>query len=176
MVAPHILRLKIERFRGIAKMDWYPGTGLNVILGGGDAGKSTLLDSIALLLSPVNPTAVPDTDYYGRASETGFSIEAVISIPPGSGISGQMKPAWPWQWTGTEAVVPSIEGDVTTGEPVYRIRVRGTEDLELQYEILQPNGDSDSFPVALRRAIGLVRLGGDDRNDRDLRLVQDSSN
>jgi putative ATP-dependent endonuclease of OLD family len=53
--------------------------------------------------------------------------------------------------------------------------VRGTEDLELAYEIVQPDGSVDSFPVALRRAIGLVRLSGDDRNDRDLRLIQGSA-
>ncbi len=53
--------------------------------------------------------------------------------------------------------------------------MRGTEDLELAYEIVQPDGSADSFPVALRRAIGLVRLSGDDRNDRDLRLVQGSA-
>jgi hypothetical protein len=40
---------------------------------------------------------------------------------------------------------------------------------------VQPDGSADSFPVALRRAIGLVRLSGDDRNDRDLRLVQGSA-
>ena len=53
--------------------------------------------------------------------------------------------------------------------------VRGTEDLEFAYEIMQPDGSSDFFPVALRRSIGLVRLSGDDRNDRDLRLVQGSA-
>ncbi|MET4391466.1 hypothetical protein ABIB73_007257 [Bradyrhizobium sp. F1.4.3] len=46
---------------------------------------------------------------------------------------------------------------------------------ELAYEIVQPDGFADSYPVALRRAIGLVRLSGDDRNDRDLRLVQGSA-
>ena len=40
---------------------------------------------------------------------------------------------------------------------------------------LQPDGTTDNFPVALRRTIGLVRLSGDDRNDRDLRLVQGSA-
>lgn len=61
------------------------------------------------------------------------------------------------------------------GEPVYRLRVRGTEDLELVYEILQPDASTDGLPVKLRRSIGLVRLGGDGRNDRDLRLVQGSA-
>ena len=42
---------------------------MNFILGGGDAGKTTILDAIALLLSPTNPNVVPDTDYYGRAEE-----------------------------------------------------------------------------------------------------------
>ncbi|MGY4319055.1 hypothetical protein [Bradyrhizobium sp. JR3.5] len=88
-------------------------------------------------------------------------------------MSGQMKPSWPWEWTGEEAAVPALEHDgKLAGEPVYRVRVRGTEDLELAYGIVQPDGSTDSFPVALRRAIGLVRLSGDDRNDRDLRLVR----
>ena len=53
--------------------------------------------------------------------------------------------------------------------------MRGTPDLELVYEIVQPDGNADGLPVALRRSIGLVRLSGDDRNDRDLRLVQGSA-
>jgi len=53
--------------------------------------------------------------------------------------------------------------------------VRGTEDLEVAHEVLQPDGTADHLSVELRRAIGLVRLGGDDRNDRDLRLVQGSA-
>lgn len=73
-------------------------------------------------------------------------------------------------------MVPSTEGDCKEAcEPVYKLRVRGTELLELTYEIVQPDGGADSFPVALRRSIGLVRLSGDDRNDRDLRLVQGSA-
>ncbi|MET4235658.1 hypothetical protein ABIA85_008973 [Bradyrhizobium sp. LA6.10] len=46
---------------------------------------------------------------------------------------------------------------------------------KLAYEIVQPDGSADSFPVALRHAIGLVRLSGDDRNHRDLRFVQGSA-
>ena len=72
--------------------------------------------------------------------------------------------------------MPTIDGDgAIKGEPVYRLRVRGTEDLELAYEIVQPDGNADNLSVGLRRSIGLVRLSGDDRNDRDLRLVQGSA-
>ena len=171
-----IYALTIERFRGITCFKWKPSPGVNVILGGGDVGKTTILEAIALLFSPVNPTTLSDPDYHNRDIEAGFSIEAVVSLPVGAGMSRQMKPSWPWEWTGEEAVVPALEHDgKVAGEPVYRVRVRGTEDLELAYEIVQPDSSADSFPVALRRAIGLVRLSGDDRNDRDLRLVLGSA-
>ena len=115
-------------------------------------GKTTILEAIALLLSPVNPTTLSDPDFNDRNIEAGFSIEAVLSLPTGAGMSSQMKPSWPWEWTGQEASVPSLEHDgEPAGEPVYRVRVRGTQGLELAFEIVQPDGSTDSFPVALRR-------------------------
>ena len=171
--APTIYRLSVARFRGISSLRWRPGRGVNVILGGGDVGKTTILDAIGLVLSPINASTLSDTDYFGRHIEDGFEIEVVISLPADSGISDQVRPSWPWAWDGKDPAVPSLDGD--TGEPVYRLRVCGTEDLELVYEVLQPDGSSDSLPVGLRRSIGLVRLSGDDRNDRDLRLAQGSA-
>jgi putative ATP-dependent endonuclease of OLD family len=189
--APAIYRLFIERFRGIKTPIWFPARGTNAILGGGDVGKTTILDAIGLLLSPVNSTTLSDTDYYARDIDAGFTIEAIVSLPPSSAIHHQLKPAWPWAWNGKEASVPHHDGDDgddvggggaaaddvagTASEAVYCLRVRGTEDQELSYEIVQPDGTTDPFPVALRRSIGLVRLSGDDRNDRDLRLVQGSA-
>ncbi len=41
--------------------------------------------------------------------------------------------------------------------------------------VLRATARTPAFPVALRRQIGLVRLSGDDRNNRDLRLVQGSA-
>jgi putative ATP-dependent endonuclease of the OLD family len=176
MSAPTIYRLVIERFRCIETFSWHPAKGVNVILGGGDVGKTTILDAIGLLLNPINPLTLADTDYHDRAIGAGFSIEAVVSLPAESGINQQTKPSWPLDWNGTDVVVPSIDGDATIkSEPVYRLRVRGTEDLELVYEVLQPDGTTDNLTVGLRRSIGLVRLSGDDRNDRDLRLVQGSA-
>jgi putative ATP-dependent endonuclease of OLD family len=175
-IAPLIRRVTIERFRGIEHLVWYPRPGVNLIIGGGDIGKTTVLDAVGLLLSPTNPMTVSDTDYYARDIEAGFIIEGIVSLPPPSGINYQIKPSWPWDWNGSEAVVPSIDGSGSTkNEPVYRLRVRGTPDLELAYEIVQPDDTTDSFTVTLRRTIGLVRLSGDDRNDRDLRLVQGSA-
>ncbi len=176
MSAPVIHRLSIECFRSIKSLVWHPSNGVNIVLGGGDVGKTSILDAIALLLSPTYPAALSDAEYLDRKVDAGFTIEAVMSLPPNTGVSDQAKLSWPWEWNGTDAVVPNAEGNGgAPNAPVYRLRVRGTEDLELVYEIVQPDGTADAFPVALRRAIGLVRLSGDDRNDRDLRLVQGSA-
>lgn len=175
-IAPVILYLNIERFRGIKALPWYPAAGVNVILGGGDVGKTTILDAIALLLAPTNATAVSDTDYFRRDIDAGFLIEAILSLPPSTAISDLTKPAWPWHWNGKNAVVPSMDDTASTvSAPVYWLRVRGTPKHDLAYEIAQPDGTTDFCPLDLRRGIGLVRLSGDDRNDRDLRLVQGSA-
>jgi putative ATP-dependent endonuclease of OLD family len=175
MPGPTIRRLSIERFRGIAALTWRPAAGVNLVLGGGDVGKTTILEAVSLLLSPTNAGVLSDTDYHARDVTAEFVIEAVMSLPDEPAISDQLRAAWPWVWNGTDAVVPSLDGDgAQPGEPVYRFRVRGTAQLELTFEVVQPDGNADPFSVALRRAIGLVRLGGDDR-DRDLRLVQGSA-
>lgn len=87
--APTILRLSIKRFRGVRSMVWRPGHGVNVVLGGGDVGKTTILDAIGLLLSPVSPSTVAETDYFRRGVADGFEIEAVMSLPASSGIADQ---------------------------------------------------------------------------------------
>ncbi|QSR85305.1 AAA family ATPase [Methylacidimicrobium sp. B4] len=90
-LAPTIYALTVERFRGITSLKWKPSRGVNVILGGGDVGKTTILDAIALLLSPVNPTTLSDPDYYDRHIDAGFSIEAVLSLPAGGGMNPSLR-------------------------------------------------------------------------------------
>ena len=81
---PVILRLTIQRFRGIQFLQWYPAQGMNVLLGGGDVGKTTILETIAVVLSPTNSIVLSDADYWQRDVESGFQIEAVMLIPESS--------------------------------------------------------------------------------------------
>lgn len=178
MTTALIRKLSIQRFRGMVAFDWRPAPGMNVILGGGDVGKTTVLEAIALLLSPSNTTVVSESDYWERDSTQEFMIEAVMTLPETTGISSLHNFSWPWAWNGQDAVVPSAsEGDdlPAPDDPVYRVRVRGSTELELLWEIVQPHDDADHFSVAVRRKIGLVRLSADERNDRDLRLVYGSA-
>lgn len=173
-----IRKLSIQRFRGIKSLTWLPAEGMNVILGGGDVGKTTVLDAIALLFSPSNTVVISEADYWARDSAQEFVIEAVMTLSDATGIGSQNTFAWPWAWNGQDALVPSAEGEgdlPAPGEPVYRVRVRGTTELELAWEVMQPNDEFDHFSTAVRRRIGLVRMSADERNDRDLRLVYGSA-
>ena len=177
---PQIRRLTIERFRGIQSLTWKPAPGLNIILGGGDVGKTTILDAIALLLHPTNTFPLSGADYWQRKVDLEFAIEAVFSLKGVPAISQSSEMNWPWQWDGDQAVIPpqfdpGETENAEPSEPVYCLRVRGTSELETVYEVAQPNGTATNLSVGLRRAIGLVRLAGEDRNDRDLRLVQGSA-
>jgi putative ATP-dependent endonuclease of OLD family len=111
MSVPVIHRLAIERFRCIKTFLWYPASGVNLILGGGDVGKTTILDAIGLLLSFTNLATLVDTDYHAR------NIEAGVSLPAESGVNQQPKASWPWVWNGHEAVVPTIDGETTRKSP-----------------------------------------------------------
>ncbi|MGF6732790.1 putative ATP-dependent endonuclease of OLD family [Paraburkholderia youngii] len=177
-MAAEIKRLHVERFRGIRELTWHPQPGLNLLLGGGNVGKSTILEAIGLLLSPTTSYTLLDSDYFGRLVEDGFLIEAVMNLP--GDVNRQSSMAWPWEWDGQNAVL-ALAAESENAAParapqparpaVYKVRVRGTADLELVYEIIQPDESVTAFSVALRRQIGLVRLLGDDQSDRDLRLV-----
>jgi putative ATP-dependent endonuclease of the OLD family len=150
--APVIRRLTIDRFRGIEKLVWHPKPGVNVLLGGGDIGKTTVLDAIALLLSPTNTTPVSDADYWRRQVESGFCIEAVMSLPESCGINQQTKNAWPWEWNGSEPVLPNVDKDPSTptvADPVYRLRLQGTSDFDVVFEIFQPDGTADHLSVGV---------------------------
>lgn len=173
-----IHKITIQRFRGIHSLIWLPEKGMNIILGGGDAGKTTILEAIALLLSPSNTALISESDYWARDSAQEFVVEAVMTLPDSTGIGSQKTFAWPWAWNGQDAVVPSADKDSDLSgpsEPVYRVRVRGTTELELAWEVVQPNDELDHFSTAVRRRIGLVRMSSDEGNDRDLRLVYGSA-
>ena len=84
-------RLTIQRYRGILDLTWMPASGVNIVLGGGDAGKSTVLDAVALLLNPNPNAAISDTDYWERDVQRGFMIEGVIALADSVPINHQKK-------------------------------------------------------------------------------------
>lgn len=88
---PVTRELKIDRYRGIRSLAWSTAGG-EFDCGGGVVGKLSILDAIALFLSPADSATVSDTDYYLRDVPAEFSIEA-ISLPATQRIDKQVKPS-----------------------------------------------------------------------------------
>lgn len=172
-----IRKLVIKNFRGVKELEWCPELGLNLILGGGDHGKTTVLEALSVLFHPTNNFNLSETDYWNRDVENGFSIEAVISKSDDFEFSSNNKIFWPWEWDKDKAVLPKGEdgGGQEIQIPVFRVIVTGSEDFDLSWEIIQPDESRDFFSAGIRKNIGLVRLSDDDKNDRDLRLVYGSA-
>jgi hypothetical protein len=154
MNVPAIRRLKIERFRCIQHFTWHPANGCQRPPGrrrrrqDDDSGcyrPATEFDQ------PGHPLRYRLPRAWGRG---GFCDRSgcTTSAPDRDQSSGEAVLALGVGWHGHQGAGHRQR----SGEPVYRLRVSGTEDLELLYEIAQPDGTTDSLPVALRRSIGLL--------------------
>jgi putative ATP-dependent endonuclease of the OLD family len=172
-----IKQFHIKHFRGISDLKWNPKPGMNMIIGGGDCGKTTALEALGFLFHPGNNISLSEADFLNRESQEGFSIEAVISISEEFDFTSGSKVFWPWEWNGEDPTLPIAEADVVPEMqcPVFRVSVTATAEFELSWDIIQPDGSREYFPTVIRRRIGLVNLSGDDKNDRDLRLVYGSA-
>lgn len=59
-----IRHVSIKNFRSIKELSWFPGPGLNCLIGPGDGGKSTVLDAIDLCLSGRRTATFTDADFH----------------------------------------------------------------------------------------------------------------
>jgi len=151
----HVRRITIERFRGIERLTFQPGP-CTVILGPNNAGKSTILEALDLLLHPGmgRPRPAPEeVDYFGRDPSAGFEVEVVL----GNLTTRFQAEACQYLegWRAADAtLVAEPDGDGV--EAVVRVRVRGTSDFDLVHEFGKPESDGARFNPALRAQVGWV--------------------
>ncbi|HYH17983.1 MAG TPA: AAA family ATPase [Azospirillum sp.] len=166
-----IRRITIQRYRGLHQFAWSPSPGVNCLIGPGDAGKSTVLAAIALLLAPYPVGACSEFDYHKRQVADGFEIEAVITLPPTGALAGERLPLFVRGWLNDALTDLPDEGGA---EPVLVCRVRGTPDMEALHEIIPASGEPVPFSIPLRKKLMLARLSGEERAARDLRIASGS--
>jgi putative ATP-dependent endonuclease of OLD family len=150
-----IRRIQIDRFRGLKELHIAP-TARTVILGPNNAGKTTLLEALDLLLHSGRGRGRPppsEIDYYGRDPEAGFQIETVIGDLPEDFLKDVHRFMEGWH-AETETLHPEVDGNGL--EPVIRVRVRGTKDFELRHEFAKDEAEGASFHPTYRSAIGWV--------------------
>lgn len=74
--------LRIRHFRCIRALDWLVGSDSVCLVGPGDAGKSTLLDAIELVLSPRWNPSFDDADFHEGTHAEPIVIEATLGELP----------------------------------------------------------------------------------------------
>lgn len=166
-----VRRLKIERFRGVEDLIWHPKPGLNCLTGPGDVGKSTVLDAIALMLSPAPVRVASEHDYLNGEIEKGFVIDLVLGE-----LSEDVLSAWPvaplCTWIEGKKKLQS-EPD-QSGEPVLCLRVKGTEDLEVEHLVVDPSEGESRLSPSKRQLFGLTTMSAAATGFREFRMSRGS--
>lgn len=148
-------QVRIERFRAIESLTLTPGS-RNVILGPQNAGKSTVLEALDLLLHHGigRPRPAPtEIDYFGRDPTEEFVIEAVVGAldEPMLAETNRFLEGWHGE---TGELVSEPEG--VGIETVVRVRARGTPEFELLHEFAKPEAEGSRFGRPLRSSLGWV--------------------
>lgn len=73
-----IRHISITNFRCIEQLNWFPGAGINCLIGPGDAGKSSILDAIDLCLGARRTVQFTDADFHGLNVATPIVIRITI--------------------------------------------------------------------------------------------------
>ena len=70
--------IEIRNFRGIKALTWYPAPGINCLIGPGDSGKSSIIDSIDLCLGARRNVQFTDADFHLLDVESPITIEITL--------------------------------------------------------------------------------------------------
>jgi putative ATP-dependent endonuclease of OLD family len=166
-----IRRIRIERYRGIKKLEWCPGPGINCLIGPGDSGKSTILDAIALVLSPAPGRVASEHDYYGGDVTSGFKVDLLVGKLDEEVLSAwSAAPVWTWLASEERAQAdPDREG-----EGVLCLRATGTNDLEVTHAAIDPSEGELPLSPSKRQRFGLSRISSPSAAYRELRMSRGS--
>lgn len=162
-----IRSLTIERFRGLEHLEWQPPGRVNCLIGPGDAGKSTILSAIELVLDPRPSPVASEYDYFRRRIEQGFQITAVLGDLDDEVRSAMRTPPMHGWLDGTLRPLPDEDG----AEAVLVAWVTGSPEMEVNHVLLTP-GEADDviFTVAHRKRLLLSRVAGGARASTEFRL------
>ena len=78
-----IKNLKVRHYRGIESLDWAVAGRFVCLIGAGDSTKSTILNSVELVLTPRWNVSFDDADFYDADTDDPIIIEITVGeVPP----------------------------------------------------------------------------------------------
>lgn len=79
---PKIRHIEIRNFRAIKEFSWFPGPGVNCLIGPGDSGKTSILDAIDACLSVRKNMDFCDADFYELDVEGPIVVRVTLGDLP----------------------------------------------------------------------------------------------
>lgn len=166
-------RLTISNFRGIKELTWSPKGNLTCLIGPGDSAKTTILDSLGLLLTARVSVGICDADFYDGNVEMPIVIEAVLADLSDDLISLDSLGTFICGIAPNGAVKSDPEEDDTKG---LAVRFSADDSLEPIWEVFKPGAPEITprhLTVTMRAKFGIFRV--DERVDTHLRWGRGSA-
>lgn len=167
-----ICAIEVENFRGIARLEWMPHTGMTALVGPGDSAKTTILDAVGLLFSPRWNHTFTDNDFNDASKEDcEITIRATVVNPP---VELLRMEAFANYTRGVDRSTGEIVDEPDTEDPALTIELRVDRYLEPRWQVIadrQP--EAAPLRASHRAAFGVVRIGSD--NVTDLRWSRNSA-
>lgn len=156
-----VRKLEVRHFRGIASLDWYPGDGINCLIGPGDSCKTTILDAIDLCLGARRNLTLSDADFHGLDVNTPIEISITVGA-----LSDSLKSleSYGLYLRGFDPKTGSVHDEPDTGlETVLTLRLTVAADLEPSWTLVsnraEQQGQSRGLSWADRALVSPTRLG-----------------
>ena len=134
MIIIYLIKLKIVRFRGLEKIEMKEiRHGTNLIIGPNDAGKTTILEAIKLLLSPRLGVVLSESDYFLQDISKGFEIEGQVLCKWDQNFEKPIEFEKPGQKDEGGKDLSAIS------ENSFEIVVEGTDNMQLKHSVKNPH-------------------------------------
>lgn len=154
-----IRQLRIQNFRGIATLDWKPGSPFCCLIGAGDSGKSTLLDAVEAALSS-RWVSFTEPDFLDCDTTKPIVIEVTAGELSKALKSDERLGLYIRGWTAAGDLRDEPEDD---DEPVLTVRLTVDATMEPVWELVCDRIDEPRMLSNRDRAFfGLLRLAGED--------------
>jgi len=154
-----VRKLVIRNFRGIRELDWATDSRFVCLIGPGDAGKSTILDAVALALEPRWNVTISDSDFYGCDPSLPIEIVATLTGLPAGLRSESACGLW------LRGISPNgvLNDEPQEGDEVaLTIRFSADESLEPKWELVKEAMPEPRRITATERALlGVAPVGSD---------------
>ena len=154
--------MRISNFRGIASLEWSPSSGVNCLIGSGDAGKSSILDAMDLCIGARRNAQFSDADFHALDTGTPIQIDSTLGDLPEALRSMETYGQF---LRGSDAALGELEDEPGAGlETVLTLRLSVAADLEPAWSLVSDGaaarGLTRNLAWADRVRLAPMRIGG----------------